>query len=56
MQLQEAVIGITPYEIKKTIIITNDDLIPAQRLYERVEFVISQRRKKQNIKDFVDEY
>lgn len=49
LQLQEAINRITRNDVKKIIVTTNDDLIPAQRMYESVGFTICQRRKKQNV-------
>ena len=56
MQLQEAVNRIIQNDVKKIIVTTNDDLIPAQRMYESVGFKIDKKRKKQNITDFVEEH
>jgi hypothetical protein len=56
MQLQEAVNRITQNDVRKIIVATNDDLIPAQRMYEGVGFIKSQNRKNQNNADFVNEY
>lgn len=47
MQLQEAVNRITQSEVNKIIVTTNDDLIPAQHMYEGVGFKLVQRRKLQ---------
>ncbi|MNO19723.1 Acetyltransferase (GNAT) family protein [compost metagenome] len=49
IQLQEAVNRITRNEVKKIIVSTNDDLIPAQRMYESVGFTIYQKRNNRNI-------
>lgn len=49
IQLQEAVDRITRNDVKKIIVTTNDDLIPAQRMYEGVGFTIYQKRKNQNV-------
>ena len=54
IQLQEAVNRITQNYVRKIIVTTNDDLIPAQRMYESVGFTIYQKRKNQNIEDFID--
>ena len=56
MQLQEAVNRITQNDVRKIIVTTNDDLIPAQRMYESVGFTIYQKRKNQSITDFVGEH
>ena len=56
IQLQEAVNRITKNDVRKIIVTTNDDLIPAQRMYESVGFTIYQKRKNQNITDFVGEH
>jgi ribosomal protein S18 acetylase RimI-like enzyme len=56
IQLQEAINRISKSDAKKIIVTTNDDLIPAQRMYESVGFKMSQRRKNQDIIDFVHEY
>lgn len=56
IQLQEAVNRITQNDVRKIIVTTNDDLIPAQRNYESVGFTIYQKRKLQNAKDFVTEH
>lgn len=49
LQLREAINRITHNDVGKIIVTTNDDLIPAQRMYESVGFTICQRRKKQNV-------
>ncbi|ADL52962.1 GNAT family N-acetyltransferase [Clostridium cellulovorans] len=56
IQLQEAVNRIIQNDVRKIIVTTNDDLISAQRMYESVGFTIHQKRKNQNIEDFVREY
>lgn len=56
IQLQEAINRITPNDVRKIIVTTNDDLIPAQRMYESVGFTIYQRRKNQNNTEFVGEH
>lgn len=56
MQLQEAVNRITQNDVRKIIVTTNDDLIPAQRMYESVGFTIYQKRKNKDIAGFVREY
>lgn len=56
MQLQEAVNRITQNGAEKIIVTTDDGLIAAQRTYESVGFKIHERRKEQNIGDFVDEH
>lgn len=55
MQLQEAVNRISQNDVRKNIVTTNDDLIPAQRMYESVGFT-REKRRKQNIIDFVGEH
>lgn len=47
IQLQEAVNRITQNEVKKIIVTTNDDLIPAQHMYESVGFKLVQRKRLQ---------
>ncbi|ETT63613.1 N-acetyltransferase GCN5 [Paenibacillus sp. FSL R7-277] len=44
MQLQEAVDRILRNKVGQIRVTTNDDLIPAQRMYERVGFVLQQKR------------
>ncbi|MEK3794270.1 GNAT family N-acetyltransferase [Paenibacillus sp. FSL R7-0204] len=44
MQLQEAVDRILRNEVGQIRVTTNDDLIPAQRMYERVGFILQQKR------------
>jgi ribosomal protein S18 acetylase RimI-like enzyme len=44
MQLQEAVNRIGKNDLKKIIVTTNVDLIPAQRMYEKVGFKLDQER------------
>jgi ribosomal protein S18 acetylase RimI-like enzyme len=56
IQLQEAVNRITQNDVRKIIVTMNDDLIPAQCMYESVGFTIHQKRKNQNIADFVGEH
>ncbi len=57
MQLTEAVNRITKNEVKKIIVTTNDDLIPAQHMYESVGFKLFQRRKLQTTSEsFVSEH
>jgi ribosomal protein S18 acetylase RimI-like enzyme len=56
IQLQEAVNRITQNDVRKIIVTTNDDLIPAQRMYENVGFKIYKRRKNEGITDFAGEY
>lgn len=43
-KLQEAVDRILRNEVGQIRVTTNDDLIPAQRMYERVGFVLQQKR------------
>jgi ribosomal protein S18 acetylase RimI-like enzyme len=56
IQLQEAVNRIIQHDVHKIIVTTNDDLNPAQRMYESVGFTFNQKRKSQNSTEFVDEY
>lgn len=56
VQLQEAFNRIVQNDVRKIIVTTNDDLIPAQRMYESVGFTRYQQRKNQNSEDFVGEY
>jgi ribosomal protein S18 acetylase RimI-like enzyme len=56
IQLQEAVNRINKNDLRKIIVTTDDDLIPAQRMYESVGFKIYKKRKEENITDFVDEH
>lgn len=56
MQLQEAMSRITENGVRKIIVTTDDELIPAQRTYESVGFKMHKRRKAQNVPDFIDEH
>lgn len=56
IQLQEAVNRIIQNDVRKIIVSTNDELIPAQRMYESVGFKKCQRRKNESITDFAGEY
>ena len=56
IQLHEAVNRITQNDVRRIIVTTNDDLIPAQRMYESVGFKIYKKRNEQNITDFVGEH
>lgn len=56
IQLQEAVNRIIQNDVRKIIVTTNDDLIPAQRMYESVGFTLHQKKKNQNIAEFVGEH
>lgn len=56
LQLQEAVNRIVQKDVRKIIVTTNDDLIPAQHMYESVGFTVYQRRKLQNTEGFVNEH
>ncbi|WP_339318911.1 GNAT family N-acetyltransferase [Paenibacillus sp. FSL R10-2734] len=56
IQLQEAVNRIIQHDVKKIIVTTNDDLNPAQRMYESVGFTMYKKRKNQNNADFVNEH
>lgn len=55
MQLQEAVNRITQNDVRKIIVTTNNNLIPAQRMYESVGFTMNQKRKDQSNIDFLGE-
>ncbi|MGI5899362.1 MAG: GNAT family N-acetyltransferase [Christensenellales bacterium] len=55
-QLQEAVERILQSGAGKIIVTTNDDLIPAQRMYESVGFKMHQRRKNEAEGGFVNEF
>ncbi|MFC6651578.1 GNAT family N-acetyltransferase [Paenibacillus rhizoplanae] len=44
LQLQEAVHRILQNEVQHILVTTNDDLLPAQRMYERVGFILQQKR------------
>lgn len=41
---------------QRKVVTTNDDLVPAQRMYESVGFIMNQRRKNNNAEDFVGEF
>lgn len=56
IQLQEAVNRILENDVRKIIVSTNDELIPAQRMYESIGFKIDQRRKNESITDFAGEF
>lgn len=56
IQLLEAVNRIIQNDVRKIIVTTNDELIPARRMYENVGFKIYQRRKNESITDFAGEY
>lgn len=56
LQLQEAVNRIIQTDVKKIIVTTNDDLTPAQRMYESVGFTMYQKRKNKNTADPAGEY
>lgn len=45
MQLQEAVDRILRKEVGQIRVTTNDDLVPAQRMYERVGFILQEKRQ-----------
>lgn len=49
MQLQEAIHRILLNEVRKIIVTTNDDLIPARRMYESIGFTLSRRRPNNHI-------
>jgi ribosomal protein S18 acetylase RimI-like enzyme len=55
MQLQEAINRIIKNDVNKIVVTTDDDLIPAQRMYESVGFIIDKRKNENNI-DFVNEF
>lgn len=56
IQLQEAINRIIQNNVEKIIVTTDNDLISAQRTYESVGFTMYQKRKNQNMEDFVDEH
>jgi ribosomal protein S18 acetylase RimI-like enzyme len=56
MQLQEAINRIIKNDVNKIVVTTDDDLIPAQRMYESVGFIIDKKRKNENNIDFVNEF
>lgn len=56
VQLKEAVNRIIQNDVRKIIVTTNDELIPAQRMYESVGFKTYQRRKNESITDFAGDY
>lgn len=56
VQLQEAVNRILQNNVKKIIVTTNEELIPARRMYESVGFKMLQKRKNDSITDFAGEY
>lgn len=56
MQLQEATNRIVKSGINKIIVTTNSNLVPAQRNYESVGFVVCNRRKNETKSDFAGEY
>jgi ribosomal protein S18 acetylase RimI-like enzyme len=56
IQLQEAVNRILQNHVKKIIVTTNGDLIPAQRMYESVGFKLYQKRKIEDIESFVSDH
>lgn len=56
IQMQEAVRRILQHEVRKIIVTTNDDLIPAQRMYESAGFVLAQRRGNPDSRSFVREH
>lgn len=56
IQLQEAVNRITQNDVTKIIVTTNDDLNPAQRMYESVGFTMYQKRKNETDADFIEEF
>ncbi|MEK5493935.1 GNAT family N-acetyltransferase [Paenibacillus sp. FSL R7-0297] len=49
MQLQEAVNRILQKEVRKIIVTTNDDLVPARRMYESIGFTLARRRPNNHI-------
>jgi ribosomal protein S18 acetylase RimI-like enzyme len=56
MQLQEAVNRITRNDVRKIIVTTNENLNPAQRMYESVGFTMSQKRNNKSNTDFAGEH
>lgn len=56
MQLQEATNRIVKSGVNKIIVTTNSNLVPAQRNYESVGFVVCNRRKNETKSDFAGDY
>ncbi|MNO77104.1 Acetyltransferase (GNAT) family protein [compost metagenome] len=56
IQLQEAVNRISHNDVKKIIVTTNDDLTPAQRMYESIGFTMLQKRKSETGANFIEEF
>lgn len=56
IQLQEAVYRITQNDVRKILVTTDDELIPAQRTYESVGFKIYKKWKEENVANFVGEH
>ncbi|WP_216626421.1 GNAT family N-acetyltransferase [Paenibacillus phytohabitans] len=56
MQLQEAVNRILQNDVRKIIVTTNDDLVPARRMYESIGFTMYQTRPNQHIAGMVGEH
>lgn len=55
IQLQEAINRIIQNDVKRIIVTTNDDLNPAQRMYESIGFTMYQKRKSETGADFIEE-
>lgn len=56
MQLQEAINRIAQADVKRIIVMTDNDLIPAQRNYESVGFNIYEKKMNQNVEHIYYEY
>lgn len=56
LQLQEAVNRISRYPLNRIMVTTNDDLVPAQHMYEAVGFSRLRVRRNSSSDDFVHEH
>lgn len=56
MQLQEAVNRILQNDVQQIIVTTNDDLIPARRMYEGIGFTLTHRRQNNHIAGLAGEH
>ncbi len=56
VQLQEAVNRIKQTDLRKIIVTTNANLVPAQRMYESVGFKVSQKREINGDTDFAGKF
>ena len=56
IQLKEAVNRIAQNDVRRIIVTTNSNLLPAQRMYETVGFNVYQRRRNEGNSDFSGEY